>query len=115
VSNGTEPRQPVSRSGGWAENSARQSTGGNEPLTITAEVAVIDQLGAERRRSSTETRMYGLAVRLRLRSRNKLAPGTPARALLIGSADLADAGLCQSLRMQRWCIGVRLELDRLPE
>jgi hypothetical protein len=53
VKNGTEPRQPVSRSGDGANYPARSSSGGNDPLTKTAEVAVSDRLGAERRKSST--------------------------------------------------------------
>jgi hypothetical protein len=89
----------IIRSGGGVINLARQSTGGNDRLTIKVEVAVSDRLGAERRKSSTETRMYGLAVRPRRRSRNKPAPGTPGRAFLIGSGGGADAGLCQSLRI----------------
>jgi hypothetical protein len=39
-------------------------TGGNDSLTITSEVAVSDRLGAERRKSSAETRMYGLTCGL---------------------------------------------------
>jgi hypothetical protein len=70
-----------------ADNTAGQPTGGNDPLTMMVEVAVSDRLGAERRKSSTETRMYGLAVRPRRRSRDKPAPGTPGRASIVISGD----------------------------
>ena len=73
------------RSGGGADKLVSVPADRNDPLTITAEAAVSDRLGAERRKSSTETRRYGLAVRPRRRSRNKPPPRTPGRAFLIGS------------------------------
>ncbi|MBP1178095.1 response regulator [Methylobacterium sp. PvR107] len=77
------------RSGDGAD-ARRAPIGGNDPLTIMAEVPVSDRLGTERWKSSTETRMYGLAVRPRRRSRNKPAPGTPGRASIARSSSDAD-------------------------